>query len=90
MSALYVSVIRTVVPIIAGGVISAAAFIGLELSGELTAVVITTVVSAVYYTVFRFLEDKAQHIDVPWLKELAGKLLGMARPPEMDKKETDE
>lgn len=89
MSPVYVSVIRTVVPIIAGAVISAAAFINLELSGELTAVFVTSVVSAVYYTVFRFLEDRAQRIGVPWLKDLAGKLLGMARPPEVEKKETE-
>lgn len=82
MTDLYTSLMRTVVPILAGLVLTLAADIGLDLdSAEVTAAV-TAAMTAAYYTAFRLLEEWAGRIGVPWLRTLAGVLLGWATPPD--------
>lgn len=82
MGNVFTSVVRTVVPVVVGGVIAFGLWAGLDLDGEAVAIAVTSTVTAVYYTLFRSLEGWAEKIDNPRLKAVAGWLLGLARPPQ--------
>lgn len=71
-----VSVIRTIVPVVVGGLLAALAEAGLDLPEGLATEVVTTVVITLYYAVVRLLEE---HVAPAW-----GWLLGYARPPKYD------
>lgn len=66
------SLIRTIVPIVVGFVITQAARIGIELDSVSVGMIVTSVVSGVYYTVARLLEKK---------NPKAGLLLGKKSTP---------
>lgn len=85
MGDVFASIVRTLVPMIAGCVISFGAWAGLGLDSEAVAIGVTTVVAAVYYTFFRLLEDWSDKIGNPHLRTFAGMLLGFARPPKYPK-----
>lgn len=82
MGNVFVSLVRTVVPLVVGCVLSFGAWIGTDMDGEAVAIVVTSTVTATYYTVFRALEGWAEKISHPRLRRAAGWLLGLARPPE--------
>lgn len=85
MGNVFTSVVRTLVPVIVGGVIAFGLWAGLDLDGESVAIAVTSTVTAVYYTVFRILEGWAEKIGNPRLRRIAGWLLGLARPPQYPK-----
>lgn len=82
MGNIFASVVRTLVPIIVGCVIAFGAWAGIGIDSEAVAIVVTSVIAAVYYTVFRTLEGWAEEIGNPRLRRIAGLLLGLARPPQ--------
>lgn len=82
MSNVFISVVRSVVPMVVGAVVAFAAWAGLDVDSAQVGIVVTAVVGAVYYTLFRLLEDVADRINNPRLRTVAGWLLGVARPPQ--------
>jgi hypothetical protein len=79
---LFVSFMRTVVPLVAGLVLTQLTRIGVHLDSAWVASVVTTVLSGAYYTVFRLLEQLAAKIQYRPLAIVAGMLLGWATPPD--------
>lgn len=73
------SVMRTVVPLVAGVAITALARVGVDFGSEATTSVATAVVAGVYYTLFRLLERIAPTGGTA--EKLFGFLLGFTRPP---------
>ncbi|TQE35483.1 hypothetical protein [Streptomyces ipomoeae] len=82
MSNLFVSFMRTVVPIVAGAVLSAATRIGWDLDDAGVTAYVTAGLTAAYYAAFRLLEELAERMAWEPLRLLAGVLLGWARPPQ--------
>lgn len=76
---LFPSLMRTVVPLVAGTVITWLASIGVDLGSEGTTAVVTAVVTGVYYTLFRLIERAAPTGGAA--EKAAGFLLGFVRPP---------
>lgn len=71
------SVVRTLVPVIVGAVISALLYLGVELDDGTKAALVTVttgVVTGLWYVIFRFLETK--------FSDQWGWLLGLAKQPE--------
>ena len=85
---LYASMLRTVVPVVAGLLLGWAARVGWDLDDAQVTAVVTSALTAVYYAVFRLLEEAAERLHVPWLRTAAGVLLGWARPPQYDPPQT--
>ena len=81
---LFVSAMRTLVPLAVGLVLAVTGWLGLDVTGESATAAVTAVVAAVYYLVFRVLEAWAGRLGWEPLRMLAGVLLGWARPPEYD------
>lgn len=73
------SIMRTLVPLIAGWVITLLTSVGVDYSSESTISVITVVISGAYYTLFRLLENAAPSGGKA--EKLFGLLLGFVRPP---------
>ena len=73
------SVMRTVVPLIAGVALTGLARIGVDFSSEVVTSVVTAVLAGAYYTLFRMLERIAPTGGKA--EKLFGLLLGFARPP---------
>ena len=82
MQNLYASLMRTLVPIVAGLVLSWAARLGLDLDDATTTAYVTAGLTAAYYALFRLLEELAERMAWGPLQILAGVLLGWARPPQ--------
>lgn len=77
---MYASFIRTVVPIIAGFVITMALrFLGVHLDEATVTGIVQALAAGAYYTVFRLAET---HLSSGW-----GWFLGLARPPEYPSEE---
>lgn len=70
------SLVRTVVPLVVGAVVSALAKVKLGLDAEAATAVVTVVVTTVYYTGVRLLEEL--------VNPLWGRLLGIAKVPTYD------
>lgn len=81
---LFASFMRTLVPVLAGLLLSLAARAGLDLNGEAVAAGVTASLAAAYYVVFRGLEALAGRLGWAPLRLMAGALLGWARPPQYD------
>ncbi|WP_405868151.1 hypothetical protein OG407_49785 [Streptomyces sp. NBC_01515] len=79
---LFASFMRTVVPIVAGLVLTLLVRIGVTFDSASVASVVTAVLTGAYYTVFRLLEALAVKIRNKPLATVAGILLGWATPPE--------
>lgn len=79
---LFASVLRTVVPLFAGWLLTATGALGIDVTSEAMAGGVTVVVAAVYHALFRGLEDAAVRLRWEPLRLVAGALLGWARPPE--------
>ncbi|WP_051742359.1 hypothetical protein [Streptomyces xylophagus] len=79
---LFVSFMRTVVPIVAGLLLTLLIHIGVTFDSASVASVVTTVLTGAYYTVFRLLETLAAKIHNRPLATVAGILLGWATPPD--------
>ncbi|NYV73173.1 hypothetical protein [Streptomyces sp. UH6] len=81
MPALFISVMRTAVPLVAGWLISLALWAGLDLSDEQVTTAVTAVVTFLYYLAFRLLERLGERLRGSTLQTVAGWFLGWARPP---------
>ncbi|GAA2108650.1 hypothetical protein [Streptomyces synnematoformans] len=79
---LYLSVLRTVVPLFVGWLLTVTGALGIDVDSEAAAGGVTVVVAAVYHALFRVLEDAAVRLKWEPLRLVAGALLGWARPPE--------
>lgn len=79
---LYISVLRTLVPLFVGWVVTAAGAFGVAADSTTVTAGVTALVTAVYYAVFRALEEWAARQEWKPLRLVAGVLLGWARPPE--------
>jgi hypothetical protein len=76
------SVLRTVVPLVAGWIIVAATGLGFSLDSDTAQSAVTLAVAGAYYVAFRLVERVAEKVAWPaWVKGAAGALLGWARPP---------
>ncbi|MFJ2110646.1 hypothetical protein ACIOEX_01735 [Streptomyces sp. NPDC087850] len=78
---LFPSVLRTVVPLLAGWALTVLTGLGLNADSTTVASGVTIAVSATYYLLFRLIERAAEYLDMPWFRAAAGVLLGYARPP---------
>lgn len=88
MQNLFVSFLRTVVPIVAGAILGAAARIGWDLDDAQVMMYVTAGLAAAYYAAFRLLEELAERMAWEPLRLVAGVLLGWARPPQYPGKRT--
>lgn len=84
MYAIFVNWMRTVVPLLVGYLLTAADVIGIHPDTATTAALVTSLLTAGYYTAFRVIEEAADRIDLPAVRVVAGVLLGWARPPQAD------
>ncbi|MFD7990727.1 hypothetical protein [Streptomyces mexicanus] len=85
---LFASLMRTVVPIVAGLLISLAAKVGLDLDDATATTYTTAAITAAYYALWRALEELAGRIGWEPLRTLAGVLLGWAKPPQYEQPTT--
>jgi hypothetical protein len=79
---LLASLLRTVVPLLAGWVLTVTGALGIEAEDAAVAGGVTVAVSAVYYLLLRLAEEGAARIGWEPLRLVAGLLLGWARAPE--------
>ncbi|MBN0043129.1 hypothetical protein JS756_03165 [Streptomyces actuosus] len=82
------SILRTVVPLLAGWAVTVLSGLGLHADSTAVAGGVTVAVAAAYYLLFRLVERAAEHLSIPWLQAAAGVALGYARPPRYES--TDE
>lgn len=76
------SILRTVVPLLAGWAITVLSGLGVQTDSTAMAGGVTAAVAATYYLVFRVVERLAEKRRGPaWLMTVVGLLLGYARPP---------
>lgn len=77
------SLLRSVVPLVAGWIIVALTGLGLSIDSEVAQSAVALGVAGGYYVVFRLVERFTEKWGGPaWLKGAAGALLGYARPPQ--------
>ncbi|HEY9407939.1 MAG TPA: hypothetical protein VIP77_00030 [Jiangellaceae bacterium] len=81
MNALFPSVLRTAVPLLAGWILTGTGALGIEADSVAVAGGVTTAVTLAYYVLFRLTELGAARIGWEPLRLVAGLLLGWARPP---------
>lgn len=81
MSPLFISTMRTVVPLVAGWLLSLAAWAGFSVESEQAVSAVTLVLALAYYVLFRALEFVGTKLRGTALQKMAGVLLGWARPP---------
>lgn len=79
---LFASLMRTVVPIAVGLLLGLAAKAGFDIDSATVTTQVTALLTAVYYAVFRTVEQAAGKHGPVWLRTVAGVFLGYARPPE--------
>lgn len=77
---LFPSILRTVVPLIAGYAITVLTEVGVKFPSEQVTSVVTVGISGAYYTAFRLVEHYAP--TGGFAAKVAGTLLGYARPPQ--------
>lgn len=81
MNGLFVSTMRTVVPLVAGWLISLALWAGVDVDSQAVVTAVTLVLAVAYYVLFRVLEIVGQRARGDLLQRVAGLFLGWARPP---------
>ncbi|MER7967664.1 hypothetical protein ABTX35_01375 [Streptomyces sp. NPDC096080] len=81
MSALFISTMRTAVPLVAGWLLSLAVQAGVGIDSTTVTGAVTVVLAIAYYLLFRVLELAGTRLRGTALQNLAGVLLGWARPP---------
>ncbi|MFE9810720.1 hypothetical protein [Streptomyces sp. NPDC005548] len=88
MPALFVSFMRTAVPYVAGLLLTLLVRTGVEIDSATLTGVVTVALGVAYYLFFRLLEVIGEHARGTALQNIAGVLLGWARPPAYPKFET--
>lgn len=81
MPALFISLMRMAVPLVAGWLISLAVWAGVEVDSQAVTGAVTLALALAYYAAFRLLEQLGMKARGTVLQKLAGFLLGWARPP---------
>jgi hypothetical protein len=81
MPALFISTMRTVVPLIAGWLLTLLVKTGITLDSSTVTYAVTFAAVIVYYLLFRGLEVIGTRLHGTKLQTIAGVLLGWARPP---------
>lgn len=81
MPSLFISAMRTGVPLVAGWLLSLAALAGLDVDSTTIAGLVTVALAFVYYLLFRVLEWVGERAKGTFLQNITGLLLGWARPP---------
>lgn len=82
MPALFISFLRTAVPLVAGWLLTMAVKAGVTIDSETVTYAVTVALVLVYYLAFRALEILGSKLRGTALQKFAGILLGWARPPE--------
>ena len=77
----FVSLMRTLVPMAAGWVLTVSGVLGVDLDDGTVVSGVTVILAGAYYVLFRVLEDFAHRARTPVLKTICGILLGWAKPP---------
>ncbi|MER6632344.1 hypothetical protein ABT301_29690 [Streptomyces sp. NPDC000987] len=76
------SLLRTVVPLVAGWIIVALTHLGFSLDSDTARSAVTLAVAGAYYVLFRLVERLVEKAGGPaWVRGAAGALLGYAKPP---------
>jgi hypothetical protein len=88
-SNLFVSMMRTFVPIVAALVISWTGRLGIPVDSNAAASAVALGLAAAYYLLFRGLEWLAARLSWGPLKTAAGVLLGWAQPPAYGRRDDD-
>ncbi|WP_405991115.1 hypothetical protein [Streptomyces sp. NBC_00986] len=78
---LFVSAMRTGVPLVAGWLLTLAVRAGVEIDSATVVGAVTVAIALGYYLVFRLLEVVGERLPGTFLQNLAGLFLGWARPP---------
>ncbi|MBK3572575.1 hypothetical protein JHN63_01800 [Streptomyces sp. MBT65] len=86
-ASLFPSVMRTLVPLIAGWLLTFAVRAGVTIDSEKVTSTVTVIAVLAYYLVFRLLEYIGTRLRGTALQTVAGFLLGWARPPAYPKVE---
>jgi hypothetical protein len=81
MTGLFISAMRTGVPLVAGWLLTLAASAGFDIDSAAVTGAVTVALAFAYYLVFRLLELAGERANGTGLQNLAGMLLGWARPP---------
>ena len=81
MPGLFVSFMRTAVPLVAGWLLTLALRTGVEIDSATVTGAVTVALALVYYLSFRLLELLGKRLPGNALQNVAGVLLGWARPP---------
>ncbi|MDX3753745.1 hypothetical protein [Streptomyces sp. AK08-02] len=81
MTGLFVSFMRTGVPLVAGWLLTLAVRAGVTIDSATVTGAVTVACALVYYLVFRLLEVAGERARGTALQNLAGLFLGWARPP---------
>lgn len=81
MNGLFISTMRTAVPLVAGYLLTLLARAGLDIDSTTITGAVTVALALVYYLAFRVLELLGERADGTALQNIAGALLGWARPP---------
>ncbi|MYS48231.1 hypothetical protein GTY23_45085 [Streptomyces sp. SID5998] len=84
MPALFVSVMRTAVPLVAGWLLTLAVRAGVTIDSATITGAVTVACTIAYYLVFRLLEVLGTRLRGTVLQKFAGLFLGWARPPQYD------
>ncbi|MFI8531811.1 hypothetical protein ACIGMX_16415 [Streptomyces aquilus] len=85
MSTLFVSAMRTGVPLVAGWLLTLAVQAGVTIDSDKVVTAVTVVLALAYYLLFRLLELLGTRLRGTVLQNIAGLLLGWARPPSYPK-----
>ncbi|MCX4974206.1 hypothetical protein [Streptomyces sp. NBC_00620] len=80
-ASLFPSIMRTLIPLIAGWLLSLAVQAGVEIDSEKVTSAVTIAIVLAYYLAFRLLEFLGTKLRGTALQKAAGFLLGWARPP---------
>lgn len=80
-ASLFPSIMRTVIPAIAGWLLSLAVQAGVTIDSTSVTTAVTVALVLAYYLVFRVLEVLGTRLRGNTLQKAAGFLLGWARPP---------
>jgi hypothetical protein len=87
MTGLFVSVMRTGVPLVAGWLLTFAVRAGVDIDSASLTGAVAVILAFAYYLLFRILEWIGERLPGSALQTVAGVLLGWARPPSYPKVE---
>lgn len=89
MPGLFISLMRTAVPLVAGWLLTLALQAGFTIDSATVTSAVTVALVLAYYGVFRLLELLGKRLRGTFLQTAAGLLLGWARPPAYPKADAD-